>query len=278
MRRARFLFNHRCMLVPIRVTRQYSNTNYYSGRETVGELIMTNRVSQALPIIDDLIRAEGNNVALYIDKGTALLALGQHMDALDCFNAALTMQPDAKNEAQLNLNKGSTLLQLERFNEAMACYNRAIELKPDDAAYYENRAMAYMCYGHDELAMNDLNASISLHPSVRSYVNKGNVLRRQGQMEEAVHCYDQALGMNERDVSALDGKANALIAMGRYQESLKGVESALALDPDNPSLIFKRGLLLCQLDRIEEGQKCFTRAIELNPSFKQELERVMGAV
>lgn len=257
------------------IFRFYSNPQHYYGRETVGELIQTNRTAQALPIINDLIRAENNNVALYIDKGIALLALGQHHDALETFNTALSMKPDILNKAQLNLNKGSTLLQLNRFNEAIECYNRAIILKPGDASYYENRAIAYARYGHIENALKDLNNSISIHPSFRSYLNKGNILRRLGHMEEAVTAYESALSINHNDVSALDGLANTFIAMKRYDESLECVNKAIRSDKHNASLHFKKGILLCQLNRIQEGISCLMYAVELDSSFKTDVETIL---
>jgi tetratricopeptide (TPR) repeat protein len=257
--------------------RTYS-TQHYFGRETVGELIMTNRVEQALPIINDLIRAEGDNVALYIDKGTALLALEHHTEALECFNIALKMDPDAINESQLNLNKGSTLLKMGLFNEAMVCYNRAIELRPDDSTYYDNRAMAYMFNGHDENALSDLKTSLELKPSLRTFVNMGNALRRLDKSKEALECFDQALEIDPQDVTALESKANVLIADERYQESLDCIDRALIHDHNNASLFYKRGVLLCKLGRISEGVPCLERVMMLDSSKEKQVQKILDAI
>ena len=64
--------------------------------------------------------------------------------------------------------------------------------------------------------MKPLNAMIDI-----AYNNKGNVLDKQGKFNEAIKCYDKAIGINPNYVDAYNNKGNALYKQGKFNEAIK---------------------------------------------------------
>jgi tetratricopeptide (TPR) repeat protein len=103
-------------------------------------------------------------VADLIAQGQLFLDTNEPEKALDCFDAALEIQPEL---VEALIKKGDALEKLERANEAIACYDRAIEA--------------------------DGSATIAL-------LQKGGLLNRLARHEEALQCYERALKTQEKQI------------------------------------------------------------------------------
>ncbi len=66
------------------------------------------------------------------NKGTSLLCLGRHEDALKCFDEALKRDPD---DGRLWFDKSVALQQLGRYDEAVQCFGTALRLDPKLVKY-----------------------------------------------------------------------------------------------------------------------------------------------
>ncbi|MBC8389296.1 MAG: tetratricopeptide repeat protein, partial [Actinobacteria bacterium] len=88
--------------------------------------------------------------------------LGQHNEALDCFNEAIKINPEFEDAW---CNKGITFDKLGKYDEEMDCFNEAIKINP---FYY------------------------------RSWYYKGAALIELGQVKEAKRCYDIALKIQKK--------------------------------------------------------------------------------
>ena len=67
--------------------------------------------------------------------------------------------------------KGSILVNLGLHEEAVAAYNRAIELKPDLALAYYNKSEMLEMMGRLPEALSCINRAISLEPLIQKYKN-----------------------------------------------------------------------------------------------------------
>jgi Flp pilus assembly protein TadD len=69
----------------------------------------------------------------------------------------------------------------------------------------------------------------------------------------------------ERDISELIKKGSQLIIDGNFEEALSYFEQAMIIQPNNPDLLNKKGVALRGLGRYDEALECFNRSLQLDP-------------
>ena len=140
--------------------------------------------------------------AFWSNKGASLDTLGQHEEAITCFDKALAIDPQSAPALQ---NKGNALYHLGRSIEAMKCYDDALVVNPrfHEAWWMKGRAL--------------------------------NALERH---EEAIECFDKGLAINPRDDDALISKIKSLLRLGRNEEVMVFCDKTLAIDPQSAGAWF----------------------------------------
>jgi serine/threonine protein kinase/regulator of sirC expression with transglutaminase-like and TPR domain len=94
---------------------------------------------------------------------------------------------------------------------------------------------------------------------------KGDALKRQGQLEEAIRCYDAGLLMNSSDPYLWYGKGNALYKMKNYTAAIECQDRALALNPRLDRPWYDKGNIFRDMGDYTEAIRCYDRAIETAP-------------
>jgi Flp pilus assembly protein TadD len=69
----------------------------------------------------------------------------------------------------------------------------------------------------------------------------------------------------EKDISELIKKGSQLILDGNFEEALSYFEQAIVMQPNNPDLLNKKGVALRGLGRYDEALECFNRSLQLDP-------------
>jgi tetratricopeptide (TPR) repeat protein len=184
-----------------------------------------------------------------------------YAEAEQCLSRALAVKPGLL-EAELRL--ADLLSAMRREEEALACYERVVKQQPDNYAALVELGMLYdrlcrpadaetcfrrallECCDSSQLWISngaklpsasssvatsaekesDDKSSHSKHPP-RELVNSlGLTLADQGRLEEALHCYDQALQISgdEPYPMAHTNRAFALVQLGRFAEGWREYE------------------------------------------------------
>jgi predicted O-linked N-acetylglucosamine transferase (SPINDLY family) len=107
---------------------------------------------------------------------------------------------------------------------------------------------------------------LAVSPIPEVLVNLGNVLAQQGNRQEALAQYDQALKQRGDFFEALFNRGNLHLESGRGQEALTDYEKAVALRSDMAALWNNRGTALRRLHRLEEALFSYERAVALAPT------------
>jgi serine/threonine protein kinase len=115
-------------------------------REDVSGLYrrLYNEELKVLMNANDLPREDDHSLVV---KGDCLGRLGNHNEALACFEKALSMNHEnalkiKPNSSETLSNKGMTLARLHKYDEAIHCLNVALELNPDNVPALYNKAAA----------------------------------------------------------------------------------------------------------------------------------------
>ena len=116
-------------------------------------------------------------------KGIELRQKGKLVDALECFNRVLALDPG--NVAALH-NRGVALRAEGRFEEALASFERVIEREGNNPLVWFNKGFVLSKLQRHEEAIKAFDRVLALDPGhAASWYNKGKLLALVGRAEEA---------------------------------------------------------------------------------------------
>jgi len=130
---------------------------------------------------------------------------------------------------------------------------------PDEAIPAESRA-AY------EAAVAELWASHGLRlDHWSSHFNGGNILMRQGKLQEAAAKYDRAHQLRDDIAQPLINGSMAFAQLGDLKEAESRLVKATTLPEASAAAHFNLGLLYAEQGRTKEAEQALTKAVELDP-------------
>jgi WD40 repeat protein/Tfp pilus assembly protein PilF len=155
-----------------------------------------------------------------------------------------SVSPEKVQKAQEWYNKGLRLSAEGKYLEAIDCYDRGLGINPEDADSWFNRGYALDALGHYDEALESYTHALTLNPSdIESWVNKGSALMEMERYKEAMNCFNQALELQPDFALAWDNKGASLLSLGIVEEARACFDRALELDPDNPTYLAHRRMI-----------------------------------
>ncbi len=214
---------------------------------------------------------KGISLIKYTNKGNALHNQGKYEEAIECYNEALLLFPNA---FIINSNKGNSLRILGRNEEAIRACDNSIRNNQNYGTAYNDKGLALQNLGRNREALKAFDKAIeknifAAHLSI-NYCNKGNSLRRLGRNEEAVKAYSKAIEKNQNYGRAYNNKGLALQNLERNQKALKAFDKAIEKNKNAADLSINycnKGNSLRILGKNEEAVKAYSKAIEKNQNY-----------
>ena len=123
------------------------------------------------------------------------------------------------------------------------------------------------------------NVSYPEGRSSDALIDKGIVKNNEGNYEEAVGIYDQALSLDPGNYLAWELKGLALRGLGKYDEALSCFDKAISIDSNRDEAWKDKGETLYIMGQYQEAVNCFDKAIQIRPCagyWKQKGEALMG--
>ncbi|MCI0486690.1 MAG: tetratricopeptide repeat protein [Blastocatellia bacterium] len=210
-------------------------------REKFGfALFMLKQFTEAIKILEP-IRPQSDRAAFYIARCYA--HLDRFEDAAELLNGLATRQSSARVFYYLALARAH----LGQFAEAVESFGKAISANGAQAAFYVQRAHAYIKLGSPAEARADYEKALELHPDdVSILFHLGCVCRMLEDDEAATACLSKAVSLDPTHVLA-SLELGALYEKGnRVEESLREYSIAAKADPNNPAVHRRTGVLLCR--------------------------------
>ena len=87
----------------------------------------------------------------------------------------------------------------------------------------------------------------------------------QGQMEEAIRKYDEAIRLSSDTPGAYAGRGLAYSNLGQFQRAVQDFDAAIRLNPQNADAYNNRGLAFGELGDFNKAVQDFDASIRLNP-------------
>ena len=124
----------------------------------------------------------------------------------------------------------------------------------------------YSKQGDVENAMDCFDKAIEINPLFElPWANKASMLFKLKKYDEALYCVNKALELHPNWTEALKLKGMILINKGRNEEALDVLEKAIKINPEDWSVWDNLGRAYFNLKKYENALKCFDRALKLNP-------------
>jgi protein O-GlcNAc transferase len=99
-------------------------------------------------------------------------------------------------------------------------------------------------------------------------IDKGNAIEEQGgQLDEAMRCYDAAVGLAPDFARAHMNRGNILLARGASKEALSAYGRALEIDPNYAAAHYNAGNAYARLNHHDAACSAYEKAVELDPKF-----------
>jgi protein O-GlcNAc transferase len=98
-------------------------------------------------------------------------------------------------------------------------------------------------------------------------IEEGNAIEETGQLQDALRCYDAAIGLAPNLARAQMNRGNILLAQGNAEGALGAYEAAMEIDPSYAAAHYNAGNAYAQLGRNEAAHSAYSRAIQLRPDF-----------
>ncbi|XP_034018928.1 protein O-mannosyl-transferase TMTC2a [Thalassophryne amazonica] len=210
--------------------------------------------------------------------GNVLKNQGKMAEAETAYRNALHCRG---NMADMLYNLGLLLQESERYSEALHYYKLAIGSRPTLASAYLNTGIILMNQGSLEEAKRtfltcadipdeNLKDPHAHKSSVTSCLyNLGKLLHEQGQQEEALSVYKEAVLKMPRQFaphSLFNMMGEAYMRLNRLEEAGHWYRESLRAKPDHIPAHLTYGKLLSIVGQKTEAEKYYLRAIQLDPT------------
>lgn len=239
-------------------------------REQLAHVCMRlRRYDDALAYFRMIAETDDSDNSVWANIGHCLSRKGEKQEALEAFERAAKILPDARNL----YNLGDAHLALGQPDKAVGPLKDALRMDPDHALARYDLGRAYYDLGRFEEAEVEARDAIADDPDMlraemnlglSAMTNAGLSLMRQQKYEEAILCFKK----NEKEFAATYYNMGlALYRANRYREAMDYIKRACAIEPKDSEFLDLLGQTYDMLGKYREAEKHLRRSIELAPNY-----------
>jgi tetratricopeptide (TPR) repeat protein len=215
---------------------------FYPAETSLGYLELARKDARAaLPHFDRALElnAQHDDVAAFLGRATALLALNREADALVALEGALAADPSQTElarrvevlrfrNAEQRLARARDAARSGRLDEAAQAYTAAIAGSPDSAFLYRELAGVEKQKGDVDAALEHFRKAAALDPGdAKTLAQIGEILEAGGDFEEAAKAYEAAAAIEpSADLDKRLDDLRSKVALARLPAEYRAIDSA----------------------------------------------------
>ena len=142
-----------------------------------------------------------------------------------------------------------------------------IVLDPSDDGAFVNRGIAYRRVGEIDHALHDYQEAIRLNPGAAdAFNNRGNAFRAKQEFALAIRDYDEAIRLDPHYAHAFNNRGIIFLDMGDADRAILDFDRAIAEDASYANAFRNRGIARTHLELFDGALEDFDTAFALNPA------------
>jgi len=229
----------------------------------------TGHLDRAREQLDQLLIAQPDNDEAHRLLGHLLARLGQPAEALAHLQRAVTLRPGYwRNHQELGLAH----FDAGRLAAAAAAFERITELQPDLPWGHQMLGTVHHVKGETEAAIASYRRALALGPDALAWANLGALLYGQGQLNEAVEAFEEAVRLEPRVPAHHRNLGDTYQRMGQtesareaWSEAVRLSQEALEIDPRSAETLGQLAVYEAKLGRGPEATARLGQALALAP-------------
>ncbi|WP_293346763.1 tetratricopeptide repeat protein [Microcoleus sp. CAWBG51] len=232
---------------------------------------------QTIPAVPQLL----NTIANPANSAPAVLNSADFSPQVTVVDSGFATDFRKQDTADNCIQRAESYFAQKQFDLAIAECQQAIELQPDGVAAYKLWGSVSQQQGNLAEAIECYQTVIKINSSdVQAYVNLGSLYAMKQQRQQAIACYQKAIALQPNLAAAYRNLARVWTQDGKLEEANECWYEAFSLEPEkvSPHHHFKLGNILFRQDKITQAIACYQRAIELNPNLNGVYQNLAKAL
>lgn len=227
------------------------------------------------------VRAEPENPQALVMLARSLELLNRGSEALQVFDKALAVVDDA---LPVFLERAKLVRKIQGAQPAVQALEELAQRYPGEPTVLAPLAEALAEAGRSEEAFQAGQLALqndpqALYPSehARLHILIGRYLRKNGQLDQAVHHLSQAVTVNPDSLDAYLELARAHQDRRQHKKALETYQQAIQIAPEDARPYQQAGLVLKEIKEYQQAERMIRRAAELDPQ-DLSIQRQLGAL
>ena len=165
-----------------------------SELQSAVSFVTNGNISEALKIVEPLIKNYPNESILYNIRGVCSKAKNEFKDAVNDFNQAVLIKPDY---AEAYYNLGVTLREMGDSQNAIKAYQEALKHNNHYPKAHNNLGQVFLVMGNLDSAIDHLEWAVALQPEFAdAHNNLGSAYLGNNRVSDAIESYKKAVALN----------------------------------------------------------------------------------
>lgn len=195
------------------------------------------------------------------DQGLKLSSQGRHLEAITCFEKALSERPD---DIRTLFALGNTARTLGLAQPAAEFFRKVLVLDPERLEALVNLANLLRAEGQFDAARALLEPALARNPkSPELLLTLGSTWRESGDNVRAMEFYRAALAVSPNYPAALSNLADLLSDDGQFEEARDLYDRAIKADPRNPQARLNRAVLHLLIGNLKDGWRDYAARADI---------------
>jgi tetratricopeptide (TPR) repeat protein len=211
-----------------------------------------------------LLATDPNSVTARVWLAKSLYGLKQYKAAAEEYSTAMDATSDAATKTRLQNDRAQAEFFAQNYDAAIGDFSALIAAAPSEDLYLQ-RASAYDALGKQDLAVEDLNEALKVHPkSHEIYLKRALLLKYMKKNDLALSDFNEATKLNP---ALATWRGSFHRDQGRHNEAIEDFTTAIAANKGcgKAAELCNRALVYADLDHHRKAIKDLSDAIKLEP-------------
>lgn len=165
--------------------------------------------------------------------------------------------------------------QASYWRNSESLWTHALACTSENAFAHNNLGFVLFQNGDINDAITHYQEALQINPNMKEALNNlGNVMLQKGDLDGAIVYYQQALQINPDYAEANNNLGYALFQKGDVDEAIRHYQLALQINPDFLEANYNLANALLRKGNANEAIACYQRALQINPGYLQALNNL----